>query len=147
MEAVRKRQSLHDIAEQLHAHMREVRPTDAPPGRELYDALPGLVIVISPHGKLLHASQHIQRYACIESGWAHILHPDDVAPTLAAWNHALQTGEPYARCPRYLMRDGTYRHMMVRVVPQRDAQGRITEWIGTHMDVTDLLAHKSAAAA
>ena len=70
--------------------------------------------------------------------WAAVLHPDDAARSIARWNQALQSGDPYDI--EYRIRrasDGAYRWFLARGEPIRDAEGRITRWFGTCTDIDD----------
>jgi signal transduction histidine kinase len=67
-----------------------------------------------------------------------VMHPDDRAPTLAAWAPAVARGEPFETYYRLRRAaDGAYRWFLARAVPQRDAAGQITRWFGTCTDVHD----------
>jgi PAS domain S-box-containing protein len=67
-------------------------------------------------------------------GWIDGLHPDDRAHTLAAWTHAVRTGEPYDVDHRVLRAGGGWRWARSRAFPRRDADGRIVKWYGTTED-------------
>ncbi|MCC3154532.1 PAS domain-containing sensor histidine kinase [Hymenobacter sp. BT770] len=73
--------------------------------------------------------------------WRERLHPDDVAPTLAHWQHSLHTGQPYEVECRIRNHAGAYRWMLGRALPSRNEQGEIIQWIGTY---TDIHEHKLA---
>jgi PAS domain S-box-containing protein len=70
-------------------------------------------------------------------GWMQSVHPNDVAETGRAWQHALDTGEPYRFEQRLRGADGAYRWHLSRATPQRDAAGRIVMWIGVNTDIDD----------
>ncbi|MCB9879506.1 MAG: PAS domain S-box protein [Planctomycetes bacterium] len=76
--------------------------------------------------------------------WRSRLHPDDVAPTMAALDAHL-TGEASAYVVEFRLRhrDGTYRWIYVRGEAQRDPEGRAVRLVGCHVDIT---AQKEAAA-
>ncbi len=69
-------------------------------------------------------------------GWSEALHPDDRAPTVDAWNHAVATRTTFHVEHRVLVGDGTYHDFSVRGVPVLDEEGRIREWVGVHTDIT-----------
>jgi PAS domain S-box-containing protein len=71
------------------------------------------------------------------AGWARALHPDDVERALEAWNKAVTTKSAYEVEYRVRRHDGVYRHWLVRGVPLFREDGRIREWIGTSIDITD----------
>ncbi len=70
--------------------------------------------------------------------WAAVLHPDDVARSVARWQEAFQSGETYEI--EYRIRrssDGAFRWFLVRAEPIRDSEGAITRWFGTCTDIDD----------
>jgi len=57
---------------------------------------------------------------------------------MKAWSRSLETGEPYSveyRCRRF---DGSWRWMLGRALPFRDADGKIQGWFGTCTDFDEL---------
>lgn len=68
-------------------------------------------------------------------GWNGMFHPDDQERAWARWRQSLATGEPYQIEYRLRHRDGTYRWVLGRALPIRDAGGRITRWFGTCTDI------------
>ncbi len=80
--------------------------------------------------------QSFEQYAGV--GWSSALHPDDVAPTLALWRTAVDTGTRFACEHRLRRHDGVYRRFAVRALPVRDTAGGTREWVGVHTDITDL---------
>lgn len=71
------------------------------------------------------------------SGWAHALHPDDVAHAMDAWARAVETRSSYEVEYRLRRHDGIYRDFMVRAVGVLNSDDGVREWIGTCTDVTD----------
>jgi PAS domain S-box-containing protein len=71
------------------------------------------------------------------AGWNDFLHPDDQQRAWDAWQHALNTGEPYYVDYRFRRHDGQYRWFLGRAVPMRDAEGRIVRWFGSSTDIDD----------
>lgn len=60
-------------------------------------------------------------------------------PTLdAAWSNALRTGSDFSAHYRLLHRTGTYRWILSRARPERDASGKVAKWHGVCVDVNDL---------
>jgi len=72
-----------------------------------------------------------------DSWWRRFVHPDDVDRCLAKWNQSLKTGEPLYDEQRVRRYDGTYRWFRDAAVPARDAQGNITAWYGSTIDIDD----------
>jgi PAS domain S-box-containing protein len=69
------------------------------------------------------------------SSWGNVLHPEDLERSIAAWQDALSTGEPYDVEHRARMVSGRYRWMHSRAYPRRDADGRIVRWYGSTEDI------------
>ena len=70
-------------------------------------------------------------------GWASAVHPDDVPPTVDAWNATVAARRPFVHEHRVRARDGNWRHFAIRAVPVLDDRGAITEWVGVHTDITE----------
>ncbi|TXM71902.1 PAS domain-containing protein [Methylobacterium sp. WL12] len=70
-------------------------------------------------------------------GWASAVHPDDVAPSVAAWNATVAARRPFVHEHRVRAQDGAWRHFAIRAVPVLDDRGGITEWVGVHTDITE----------
>ena len=70
-------------------------------------------------------------------GWASAVHPDDVAPSVAAWNATVAARRPFVHEHRVRAQDGGWRHFAIRAVPVLDDRGTIIEWVGVHTDITE----------
>ena len=70
-------------------------------------------------------------------GWAAAVHPDDAAPTLAAWKQAVAQQRNFEWEHRVCSLDGSWRRYAVRAVPVLDIDGSVREWVGVHIDVTE----------
>jgi len=71
------------------------------------------------------------------SGWRATLHPDDLDGHMTKWQQSLASGEPFENEARHRSAIGEYRWFLVRVVPLRDANGKIRKWYGTLTDIED----------
>lgn len=78
---------------------------------------------------------------CSELGWAHVLHPDDVEETIAAWKECVREGTFWEREHRFRTVDGKLHHILARGVPIRDNSGAILYWAGINLDIQH---HKEA---
>ncbi|HEU4405705.1 MAG TPA: response regulator [Polyangiaceae bacterium] len=70
-------------------------------------------------------------------GWLGALHPDDVGRAAEAWSRAVRAVQPYDVEYRVRRHDGVYRVARARAAPVRDASGRVREWVGVNVDVTE----------
>jgi|GEM_PF-3634811 len=111
--------------------------------RELADSLPQLVWISNSEGVLDYYNQRVSEYSgatrTLEGGWRWepLLHPDDLEPTLAAWQAAAASEQAYSFEHRMCMADGSYRWHLSRAVPIRNNTGTI-KWFGTATDIHDL---------
>jgi signal transduction histidine kinase len=64
-------------------------------------------------------------------------HPDDVHKLADSAVHSLQTDGPVDVETRHRWPDGTWRHMLVRRVVERDPNGKPVAFVGISLDVTD----------
>ena len=72
-----------------------------------------------------------------ELGWLHLLPPEDVEPTKEHWLHCVQTGEYFEMEHRIRAKDGNYRNVLAIGRPVRDDTGKIVNWVGLNLDVTE----------
>jgi PAS domain S-box-containing protein len=78
--------------------------------------------------------------------WLERLHPDDRAPTMAAWQAAVEREGPYDVEFRIRRRDGVYRWFKTRATALRDEGGNIVKWFGTCTDIDELRRAEQALA-
>jgi PAS domain S-box-containing protein len=67
--------------------------------------------------------------------WADVLHPADRDRVTQAWQHSIQTHQPFVDQFRVRVVDGGYRWMSVTGVPVLGEDGKVIEWVGTSVDV------------
>jgi len=71
-------------------------------------------------------------------GWASALHPEDRAQVAAIWYDAARRNSPFRAKYRFQQRDGAVIWVLGQAVAERDAEGRLTGYIGTITDITEL---------
>jgi PAS domain S-box-containing protein len=104
--------------------------------------MPSMVWTSLPDGRIDWFNARVPEYSGIAEdemkpdGWSPV-HPDDVAASVALWQDALSSGQPYTTEYRIRRHDGMYRWHITRAVPIRGADGAITHWIGTSADIED----------
>ncbi len=108
--------------------------------RQIADAVEQLLWITDPEGNVTFLNHQWEKtIAPLEAGrgmrWVEMLHPDDRDEMLSRRKAAIAAGRPYRSEVRVRMRNGEYRWMLSRVVPVRNAQGRITSWFGASADV------------
>ncbi|MDZ8054795.1 MAG: PAS domain S-box protein [Aulosira sp. ZfuVER01] len=70
-------------------------------------------------------------------GWLNFVHPDDRDRAIQSWEESYTNRSIYETEYRLRMKHGNYRDFAVRGVPILDADGEISEWIGTCTDITE----------
>ncbi|PVE21848.1 hypothetical protein DC522_24345 [Microvirga sp. KLBC 81] len=68
-------------------------------------------------------------------GWLNAIHPDDVDTVSAIWLDALQLGSSTQLSYRVRHCSGEYRWILTKMVPIRNADGSIREWVGSSEDI------------
>jgi PAS domain S-box-containing protein len=72
--------------------------------------------------------------------WNLAVHPDDVNDVMQKWEESVRDAKPYLNQVRVVRPDGSIRTVMATARPVRDDRDRLTGFVGTVMDVTDVLA-------
>lgn len=107
--------------------------------RALADSMPQLVWTAASDGVVDYYNARVREYAGIEQAldgtwsWQPIVHPDDLAATVAAWSGAIAHGENYQCEHRVRMRDGSFRWHVSRARRVEGAAGK--RWFGTATDI------------
>jgi PAS domain S-box-containing protein len=115
--------------------------------RRLLESIPQIAWTASPDGLTTYLNHRWYDFTgqdpALSLGlqWQSHIHPDDLAPTAARWQHCLRTGEAYDVEYRFRNRAGDYRWLLGRALPSRNEHGDIIQWIGT---CTDIHEHKLA---
>ena len=78
------------------------------------------------------------------NGWAEGVHSDDLQNCLDVYTEAFDARQPFVMQYRLRRNDGTFRWVSDQGVPRYDAQGRFAGYIGSCVDVTELV-NKDAA--
>jgi PAS domain S-box-containing protein len=125
--------------------------------RRLADEVPLFVWTQGPDGTIDWANRTWYDYvrlpreiATTPEGWARVVHPDDIAGVIAAFERAARSRTTYEIEHRLKPADGddsSYRWFLARSVPRFDAAGAIVSWVGTGVDIHDskMLAVKDSA--
>ncbi len=111
--------------------------------REFAQAMPNHVWAALPSGQLDWCNDRVLSYSglsmdeLLEKTWAVLVHEDDLAQAQTQWAHALLSSQPYEVEFRLRRADGSYFWHLSRAQPIRNAEGRITRWVGTNTDIDE----------
>lgn len=109
----------------------------------LADNIPVIVWTAKPDGNYDYYNQRWFEYTgktFDESkgwGWQSVVHPDDLSPSLIAWNNSLKTGEPFKVEDRKMGQDGIYRWHLGHALPFKNDKNKIIAWFGICTDIDD----------
>lgn len=70
-------------------------------------------------------------------GWSSAVHPEDIQPTIDAWEQAVAAKVRFEFEHRVRRHDGEWRWCTVSAVPVVNDDGSIREWVGVHHDITE----------
>ena len=82
----------------------------------------------------------ISEAEALGEGWVNGLHPEDAPRVVAEWRRACAEGRNFRMEYRYRRADGRVCWVFGQARELRNAQGRITGYIGVAMDITELRA-------
>jgi PAS domain S-box-containing protein len=123
----------------LHESEREARL--------IVETIPGLVAVMTTAGEVEHVNRQVLEFfgRTLEElrkwGTTDAVHPADLPDVIAAWQRAVETGQPYDIEHRIRRADGQYRWFQLRGRPRRDADGHVIRW---YVLLTDIDERKQA---
>ncbi|MFT3682090.1 MAG: PAS domain S-box protein [Ferruginibacter sp.] len=112
--------------------------------RLLANSMPQLVWTAGAEGNVNYYNQSFYDYTGFTEGeldddrWVQIIHPDDAAENVKAWQHAVSTGHDYLFEHRFRKKNGDYRWQLSRAIPLRDNEDNIQLWVGTSTDIHEI---------
>ena len=118
--------------------------------RTAAEAVSGLLWTNDPDGRMVgeqpawtaFTGQTYEQYNGY--GWSSSVHPDDVEPTIRAWEESVRETKLFSFEHRVRRRDGVYRLFRIRALPATNPDGTVREWVGVHTDITEERAAQEA---
>lgn len=111
--------------------------------RQIADSLPHLIYVTDDRGEVELVNDRWRAFSGLDperiqrDREAEFVHPEDLASTLDAWRHSLETGEPYTHELRVRRRDGQWVWHLSRALRITDPESGQTHWLGSMTDIDD----------
>ena len=109
--------------------------------RSVTESMPQLVWITDAQGNHSYFNQQWIDYTglslaqSVGTGWVSAFHPSEQAGALRRWEDTVAKGEVYEAEYRLRAANGSYRWMLARALPLRDANQRTTRWFGTSTDI------------
>jgi len=69
-------------------------------------------------------------------GWQSVHNPETLQQVLKQWKASLASGEPFDMVFPLKGADGVFRSFLTRVMPVKDHEGNIVQWVGTNTDIS-----------
>lgn len=107
------------------------------------ESMPQKIFTAKPNGDVDYLNRQWVEFTGLsfeqirDSGWTQVVHPDDVAGNLQTWRRSIETGEPFFYEHRFRNSEGKYRWHLSRAQAMRDANGKISMWIGSSTDIDE----------
>jgi len=116
-------------------------------GEEQFEALansmPQLCWIANPDGWIFWYNRGWYEYTGTKSeqmqGWAwqSVHDPTELPRVLEQWKASIATESPFEMVFPLLGKNGTFRLFLTRVVPVKDAKGKVVRWFGTNTDIDE----------
>lgn len=112
--------------------------------RGLIEAIPHIVWTATTTGVIDYANSQwfdnvgASLESLAKSGWAMMVHPEDLERHTAAWDAGIRSETPFEIEHRLKQkRDGRFRWYLSRAIPIRNEAGVVGKWFGTSTDIED----------
>ena len=127
----------------LRTALRELESSERE-AREIVDAIPQTIVVLSPDGAAVYANRSVLAYTGLTMDdvtaadfRTRMFHPEDVARLGDQRREGLARGVPFELEQRARRHDGQYRWFLVQYNPVRGEQERTLRWYATGTDIDD----------
>ncbi|MCH7677256.1 sigma 54-interacting transcriptional regulator [candidate division KSB1 bacterium] len=111
--------------------------------RTLIESIPHVIWLTNAEGQSTFLSKAWQEWTgrdlkeSLGSKWVESVHPEDTPGLLAKWERAYKHGEPYEGECRFKTKEGSYKAVTFIGTPVRDDSGKISNWVGINIDITE----------
>jgi formate hydrogenlyase transcriptional activator len=112
--------------------------------RQIVEAIPALILILTPNGSPLYANERLLEYTGltfedVQAGdfRERVFHPSDVERVRDERQEKLARGVPFQLEQRARAKDGRYRWFLIHYSPLRDEQGQVIRWYATGTDIDE----------
>ena len=126
----------------LHESQEELRRSEEQ-FATLANAIPQLCWMANADGWIFWYNQRWYAYTGTTPeqmegwGWQSVHDPEMLPKVMARWKASIATGEPFDMVFPLKGADGVFRPFLTRVMPVKDADGKIVRWFGTNTDISE----------
>ncbi|HTJ55299.1 MAG TPA: PAS domain S-box protein, partial [Nitrosospira sp.] len=109
--------------------------------RFMAEALPFKIFTAQADGKGDYFNQQWMDYTglsleqLVDGEWLKLVHPEDIEATVTHWRRCVASGELFQAENRIRHSGGNYRWHLTRAQAKRDANGYISMWVGSSIDI------------
>ena len=143
IERGRTQAALVNALEEIKKSQEQLR-RDEQEFRLITDAIPHIIVVMQPEGRIIYANRWALDYSGLtledvraETFRARAFHPEDIERVKTDRAEGLRKGIPFENEQRFLRKDGKYRWFLHRYNPLLDEQGKVIRWYTTGTDIDD----------
>ncbi len=111
--------------------------------RNLANAIPQLCWTANADGWLTWYNERWYEYTGTTPeqmegwGWQSVHDPKALPSVMERWKLSIATGSPFDMVFPLLGADGVFRPFLTRVMPVKDAEGKVIRWFGTNTDISE----------
>jgi formate hydrogenlyase transcriptional activator len=112
--------------------------------RQIVEAIPELILVLTPDGSPLYANERLREYTGLtledvqaEGFRERVFHPSDVERLRDQRRQALARGLPFEMEQRIRRKDGQYRWFLTHLNPLQNEEEHVIRWYATGTDIDD----------
>jgi PAS domain S-box-containing protein len=132
----------HAKAEERLARQEALRESEGQ-FRTLANAIPQLCWMAEVDGSIFWYNERWYEYTGTTPeqmegwGWKSVHDPDSLPKVLERWQNSIATSDPFDMVFPLRGADGALRPFLTRVMPVRDAEGKVIRWFGTNTDISE----------
>lgn len=107
------------------------------------ESMPQLVWIANAEGEGTYFNKKWLNYTglpvikLLGNGWINVIHPDDIPNLKERIEVALNGSDDFQVEYRIKRHDGEYRWHLLRALPKKNPEGKITIWVGSGIDIHD----------
>ncbi|HVM92543.1 MAG TPA: PocR ligand-binding domain-containing protein [Terriglobales bacterium] len=110
----------------------------------MINGIPQLAWMAEPDGHIFWYNQRWYDYTgttleeMVGWGWQRVHDPEKLPSVLRRWRASIANTEPFEMEFPLRGADGRFRMFLTRILPLKDADGRVIRWLGTNTDISEL---------